>query len=341
MERDTNREERFISRRKMLRAGSTGAVLGGISLAGCLGDEGGEENGSENGGDGNEENGDQENGGENGDEENGDQDSDDGNGDEGNGNEENGADEDEWIQLFNGEDLDDWTPTFVGYEPGENYNNTFRVEDGILEVNYDEWDGWEDGLFGHLSYDGEFSHYIVHAEYRFLEGQPEGGPDWAFRNNGLMLLSEHAEDMGVEKDFPRSVEFQFLGEEEGTENGRPNGDLCTPDTHAHDISGELVTDHCWGATEGSVYTGDDWVTAIGVVRGGEFVQHILGDDGIVLEYQDVVLEEDESLVESGTISVQAESHPAQFRTIELFELDPNEDYVPGEIPEPAQEKLDG
>jgi len=252
------------------------------------------------------------------------------------------ADESEWIQLFNGEDLDDWTPKFSGYEPGVNYQDTFTVEDGVLRVDYSNYDSF-DGVFGHLFYDNEFSHYMLRAEYRFVGEQAPNPPgDWAFRNNGLMLHGQTPEGMGIDQAFPRSLEFQLLGEEEGTEGGRANGDLCTPGTMAHDLDGELVTAHCWSATEGSVYEGDDWVTATAVVRGNERIKHILEDDGVVLEYQEPVIAPDEAAadadeqvpIDSGTISIQAESHPIEFRTIELKEIDPDEPIRSGDPTSP-------
>ena len=45
----------------------------------------------------------------------------------------------DWIQLFNGRDLDGWTPKFAKHDLGENFNDTFRVEDGLLKVRYDKW----------------------------------------------------------------------------------------------------------------------------------------------------------------------------------------------------------
>jgi len=65
---------------------------------------------------------------------------------------------DGWIPLFNGKDLTGWTPKIAGYELGENYGNTFRVEDGILKVAYDQYDKF-DGKFGHLFY-SEVSHFL-------------------------------------------------------------------------------------------------------------------------------------------------------------------------------------
>src|SRR5688500_4903077 len=61
------------------------------------------------------------------------------------------ADPKDWIQLFNGKDLKDWTPKFAKRELGENYNDTFRVEDGLFKVRYDKWSGFN-GEFGHIFY---------------------------------------------------------------------------------------------------------------------------------------------------------------------------------------------
>jgi hypothetical protein len=71
-----------------------------------------------------------------------------------------------WIPLFNGKDLDGWTPKITGYELGENFGNTFRVEDGVLKVAYDQYDNFG-GRFGHLFYKDKFSHYLLRVEYRF------------------------------------------------------------------------------------------------------------------------------------------------------------------------------
>ena len=79
------------------------------------------------------------------------------------------ADED-WIQLFNGRDLTGWTPKLTHHELGDNFANTFRVEDGLLKVRYDKWTGWN-GEFGHIFYKDAFSYYLLAAEYRFVGEQ--------------------------------------------------------------------------------------------------------------------------------------------------------------------------
>ncbi|HEU5290483.1 MAG TPA: DUF1080 domain-containing protein, partial [Cyclobacteriaceae bacterium] len=120
----------------------------------------------------------------------------------------------EYVQLFNGKDLTGWTPKIAGYKPGENYKNTFRVEDGLLKVSYSEYDSFR-GEFGHLFYKDLFSNYRLRIEYRFSKDRTKGSPGWAFANSGVMFHSQSAESMADDQNFPVSLEAQFLGSEEG------------------------------------------------------------------------------------------------------------------------------
>lgn len=235
--------------------------------------------------------------------------------------------EENWIQLFNGNDLDDWQIKFTGYELGHNFNNTFRVEDGLLRVRYDEWDEWE-SQFGHIFYKDEFSHYRLRVEYRFVDEQVKNGPGWAFRNNGLMLHGQSAESMETDQDFPVSVEVQLLGGN-GTDE-RPTMNLCTPGTNVV-MDGELIEQHCTNSNS-ETFHGDQWVSVEVEVRGGEVMRHFVDGEEVMSyenpqldpneEYFEKLLPEDENIILSkGTISLQAESHPTDFRKIELLVLD--------------------
>jgi len=163
--------------------------------------------------------------------------------------------EEGWISLFNGEDLNGWTIKFKGYEPGINLNNTFRVEDEILKVSYDEWEGFN-GEYGHIFYNGEFSHYRLRVEYRFVGEQIDGGEGWAYRNNGLMLHGQTPESMEINQDFPVSIEVQLLGGDGTSE--RPTMNLCTPGTNVV-MNGQLVEQHC-NNSRSETYHGDQWVS---------------------------------------------------------------------------------
>src|SRR5690349_4813352 len=79
-----------------------------------------------------------------------------------------------WVSLFNGKDLTGWTPKIKGYELGNNFGETFRVEDGVIKVSYDQYQQF-DRKFGHLFYKDKFSHYRIRIEYRFLGEQCPGG----------------------------------------------------------------------------------------------------------------------------------------------------------------------
>ena len=230
----------------------------------------------------------------------------------------------EWIPLFNGTDLEGWTPKFRGHALGENPRDTFVVEDGLLRVKYDEYEAFDD-LFGHLFFAEPFSHYDLRVVYRFVGDQCPGGAGWARRNNGVMLHGQSAESMGVEQSFPVSIEAQMLGErEDGPE--RSNGNLCTPGTHVY-IDGELDRRHC--IESGSATNrGAEWVEFVVEVRGHDTIRHIV-DGEVVLEYARPTLDEgDDDAAKliaagaplelgSGTISIQAESHPIDFKTIEI------------------------
>ncbi len=220
-----------------------------------------------------------------------------------------------WIQLFNGKDLEGWTPKFNTREVGENYKDTFRVEDGILKVSYENWDVFKKE-FGHLFYKDAFSHYRLRAEYRFVGQQVAGGGGWAIRNNGLMIHGQTPDSMEVEQKFPNSIEVQLLGGNGKKE--RSNLNLCTPGTQV-EMGGKLIEKHCI-SSNGPTFHGDDWVSVEIEVRGSDVVKHIVGGK-VVMEYNHPQLD-DGTLLESGTISIQAESHPTEFRKIELMVLKP-------------------
>jgi hypothetical protein len=235
--------------------------------------------------------------------------------------------EENWIQLFNGKDLDDWQIKFTGYELGYNLNNTFRVENGLLRVRYDDWDEWN-GQFGHIFFNGEFSHYLLRVEYRFVDEQVKGGPGWAFRNNGLMLHGQSAESMEVDQDFPVSIEVQLLGGN-GTDE-RSTMNLCTPGTNVV-MDGVLVEQHCINSGS-KTFHGDQWVSVEVEVHGGEIIRHFVEGEEVMHyekpqldpreQYYDKLLAKyGDIVITGGTISLQAESHPTDFRKIELLILD--------------------
>jgi len=234
---------------------------------------------------------------------------------------------DEWVQLFNGKDLDGWTPKIKGHPLGENFGNTFRVENGVLKVSYDQYKEFN-GQFGHLFYKTPFSHYRMRVEYRFTGEQCPGGPGWAFRNSGVMIHGEDPKTMTLDQEFPASIEVQLLGG-----NGaapRSTSNLCTPGTNVV-MDGKLITQHCTNS-KSKTYHGDQWVTAEIEVHGSGVIKHIL-EGQVVISYEQPQLDERDPhakeliaqrggklLLEGGTVSLQSESHPVEFRKVEILKL---------------------
>lgn len=240
----------------------------------------------------------------------------------------------DWVQLFNGKDLSGWVPKIRYHQLGENYGNTFRVEDGLLKVRYDKDKYATFGeKFGHLFYEQPYSHYRLRVEYRFVGEQCPGGPEWAIRNSGLMLHCEAPRLMVMDQDFPVSIEYQLLGGD--GRRRRPTANLCTPGTNVV-MNGRLHTPHCTESTA-KTYHGDQWVTAEVEVRGSDSFKHIvegrvvleysqpqldLSDEGMDSEYAKQLAEQQDGLIlQSGYISLQSESHPVDFRKVELLVLE--------------------
>jgi hypothetical protein len=234
---------------------------------------------------------------------------------------------DEWIQLFNGRDLEGWTPKVRGHAAGENFGDTFRVEDGILKVSYDQYQGPFQERFGHLFYDQPCSHYVLRLEYRFVGEQVPGGPGWAVRNSGIMIHGQTPESMEQDQDFPASIEVQLLGGD--GKHSRHTGNLCTPGTHVI-MGGKLIKRHCTSSSS-PTYHGNRWVSVQVEVHGNGKIRHFV-EGQLVLEYEQSQLDESDPSAQrllkqgqskrlsGGTISLQSESHPVEFRKIELRQL---------------------
>jgi Domain of Unknown Function (DUF1080) len=235
------------------------------------------------------------------------------------------AGEGRWVSLFNGKDLEGWTVKIKGYAPGENFGNTFRVEDGILKVSYDRYPKF-DAKFGHIFTKHKYSNYKLRLEYRFVGEQCPGGPSWALRNSGAMIHCQSPESMRKDQDFPVSVEVQFLG---GSGSGeRPTCSVCTPGTNIV-MDGKLITQHCTNSRS-KTYNGDQWVSVEVEVHGNGTIKHIVNGE-LVMEYEKTQFDERDAdakkliengnlMISEGYIALQSESHPVEFRKVEIMPL---------------------
>ena len=239
------------------------------------------------------------------------------------------ADKQDWIVMFNGKDLSGWTPKIAKHEVGDNFANTFRVENGLLEVRYDKkkYPGF-DNQFGHLFYKDPFSYYRLVVEYRFVGEQVAGGPAWALRNSGAMLHSPDPRTMPRDQTFPISIEGQLLG---GNSDGKPRStaNMCSPGTEIV-FEGKLYKDHCLNSTS-PTFDGDQWVRAEFEVHGAGTITHFVNGKqvlqyelpqygGGVVDGYNTTTKPDGTLIDSGYISLQSESHPIDFRKVEILNL---------------------
>jgi hypothetical protein len=233
-----------------------------------------------------------------------------------------------WKPIFDGKSLKGWEVKIRGYALNDNFGNTFRVADGKLQVGYEGYTDFNE-QFGHIFYRKPFSHYIVAAEYRFIGEQAPNGPGWAFRNSGIMVHSQSAASMGKDQDFPISIEVQLLGGY-GDGRQRTTANLCTPGTHVV-MDGSLFEEHCTPSYS-ETYDGDQWVRVEVLVLGDSLIRHLVNGDA-VLEYSkpqigggvvsgfDPAVKQDGKPLTAGYISLQSESHPVEFRKVEIMNLE--------------------
>jgi hypothetical protein len=233
----------------------------------------------------------------------------------------------DWIKLFNGKDIKDWTVKIHHHDVGVNFGNTFRVEDGIIKVRYDQYGDFND-QFAHLYYNKPFSYYRMVFEYRFVGKLQKGAPDYTLLNSGVMFHSQDPKTMLKEQDWPISVEMQLLA---GLGDGkpRPTGNMCSPGTIV-EYQGKLDPRHCINSTS-KTYEGEQWVKAELIVLGDSLVTHMINGE-VVLQYTKPQIEEGVvhnydpavwipgKLLTEGFVALQSEGQPVDFRNIELLNL---------------------
>ena len=234
------------------------------------------------------------------------------------------AAEEGWIELFNGKDLTGWTPKFAKHPLGENYADTFRVEDGIIKVAYDKYAKF-DKQFGHLYTNLPYARYILRLEYRFTGTPMADAPIWAGRNSGVMIHAASPLTMTLGQEWPVSMEVQFLCTD--SKAGRQTGNACTPGTNL-ELDGKLTTAHIIDATNSKLSPMEEWVAVEVEVHGNDEVIHRI--NGVeVLRYRHPQLDPKDPdaqrllaagaplQLSSGHIALQAESQPVWFRNIRL------------------------
>ena len=92
----------------------------------------------------------------------------------------------------------------------------------------------------------------------------------------------------------------------------------------------MVTRHCTDSTS-KTYHGDQWVTVQIEAHGSKLIKHIVEDQTVLSyslpqfegrdEHTKKLIQSQGKIIEGVSISLQAESHPVEFRKVELLKLD--------------------
>jgi len=232
-----------------------------------------------------------------------------------------------WIKLFNGKDIGNWEVKIYHHETGDNYQNTFRAEDGMLRVKYDGYKEFGD-RFGHLFYKKPFSYFHLKLEYRLTGEWKEDAPSYTILNSGVMFHSQDPATIRKEQNWPISVEMQLYA---GLGDGkpRPTCNMCSPGTDIY-YEGEKYPGHCLNSAA-ATYPKEQWVKVELIVLGDSLVTHVV-EGKKVLQYSKpsigggVVSGQDTTVFKKGTpltegfIALQSEGQEVDFRNISLLDL---------------------
>lgn len=230
-----------------------------------------------------------------------------------------------WVSLFNGKNLNHWKLKIAGHPLQENFGNTFRVADNMLSTRYNEYDSFN-GRFGSIFYDKKFTNFRLKVEYRFVGKLTVGAPVWGYKDGGIQYHCQSPESMGLNQAFPVCLEYNILGGKDIGEE-RATGEICASGIYV-EVAGKRNASYCTPPTVKKTFTGDQWVTAEIEVRDGKITHFVNGEK--VLEFNnpryDSTHEEGKKfvaagkdLVKDGYISLQSNSHPMDFRKIEILE----------------------
>ncbi|SDR74672.1 protein of unknown function [Polaribacter sp. KT25b] len=232
-----------------------------------------------------------------------------------------------WVYLFNGKDLNGWVTKINHHKLGDNFANTFRVVNGAIQINYNEYSEFNE-RFGHLYYEKPFSSYHLKFEYRFTDQWMEDAPHNTYRNSGIMIHSQNPNSILKDQNWPISIEYQILAERKEKES-RPTGNMCSPGTEVF-FKGEMEPKHCISSSS-KTYKWNQWISGEVIVYKDSLIQHIV-ENHKVLEYTkpqiggkivkgyDKHVKIDGKPLKEGFIALQAEGQGIEFREIKIKNL---------------------
>ncbi len=230
-----------------------------------------------------------------------------------------------WVSLFNGKDLDNWIPKIAGYKTGINYGNTFRVAHGKLSIRYNEYDSGFKKKFGALYYNKKFINFRLRVQYRFVGETVEGGPPWGYKDGGIQYYCQPPETVGLDQPFLVCLEYHLLGGNNKLQ--RPTGGVCASGMYIQ-INRKRNTSYCTEPVVEKNFKRSQWIVAEIDVNNGKITHFVNGKEVIQFENprfistnalaRKLIINGDD-VVRDGYISLQSNSHPIDFKKIEIME----------------------
>jgi hypothetical protein len=198
------------------------------------------------------------------------------------------------------------------------------VEEGILQIRYNAYDSFRN-RFGGLYYTKKFKNFRFKAEYRFTGETTPGAPSWGFRDSGVQFHCQSVGSMQLNQSFPVCLEYNLHGG--NGKDDRPTGEICTTGTFV-EVNGKRPASNCTPPTVQKTFHGDQWVTLEIDVQGDKIMHFVNGEK--ILEAENprynpnhpiaktFIVNGNDKITE-GYISLQSNSHPIDFRKIEIME----------------------
>lgn len=231
----------------------------------------------------------------------------------------------QWVSIFNGKNLDGWKVKIKGHPLNENFANTFRVADGIMSIKYDGYGDNFDNRFGAIYFDKKLTNYRLKLQYRFVGETAPGAPKWGYKDSGVQFHSQSPASMDIDQGFPVCIEFNLHGGN-GTDE-RPGGQINTNGMYV-EIDGKLSKSNSNPPIVKKTFHDDQWITIELDVKDG-MISHFVNGEKILTyanpvlnpehEIASTLIKNGQTAVSSGYISFQSNSHPIDFRKIELME----------------------
>jgi hypothetical protein len=193
--------------------------------------------------------------------------------------------QDQPTRLFNGNDLSGWTPVLD--QKDADPARTWNVADGVLKCTGKP--------AGYIKTDREFADYVLALEYRWAPGTAGG-------NNGVLVHASTPRALGI---WPKSIEVQLLKGNAG-DLWVIGTDLDVPD-EANRKEGRRHKN----LTDNSEKPAGEW-NRIEITCKGDTIRVKINDD--------LVNEATNCTVTKGSICLQSEGAPIEYRNLVLTPL---------------------